>query len=61
MNWNFIITFFVCLGVYLLGLFIFVMIKRARNKKRFNKEIKEHHDDETMELKKVDADEQENK
>lgn len=40
MNWNFLITFGIGVGVYLLGLFIWALIKRTRNKKKFQAELK---------------------
>lgn len=42
MNWNFLITFAVGVGVYLVVLGIFTLIKRHRNKKKFEKEQEEH-------------------
>lgn len=47
MNWNFLITFGIGIAVYLLGLLIFTLIKRHKNKKKFNKEVEEHDDKET--------------
>lgn len=46
MNWNFLITFGIGLGVYFVGLGIFTLIKYLRNKKRLEKEIEEQKSDE---------------
>lgn len=42
MNWSFLITFGVGLGVYFIGLGVFILIKRYRNKKAFDKEQEEN-------------------
>lgn len=42
MNWSYLITFGIGIGVYLLGLLVWGAIKRHRNKKHFDKEVKEH-------------------
>lgn len=42
MNWNFLITFGIGLGVYFIGLIGWVLIKRHRNKKSFEKEQEEN-------------------
>lgn len=34
-----VIIFFSCLGAYLIGLGVFVLVKRHKNKKHFNKEL----------------------
>lgn len=34
-----VIIFFICLGAYFVGLTIYVLVKRYRNKKAFNKEL----------------------
>ena len=34
-----VIIFFICLAAYFVGLIIFVLIKRYRNKKAYNKEL----------------------
>lgn len=44
MNFNFLITFGIGIGVYLVGLGIFVLIKYLRNKKKFEKDMKDHND-----------------
>lgn len=41
MNWQFLATFGIGLGIYFVGLAIVVLIKRHRNKKAFDKETKE--------------------
>ena len=53
MNWNFLISFAVGLGVYLFVLFVVAMIKRHRNKNKFLKEIehKEEFEDKNDEQK----------
>lgn len=43
-----VIIFFSCLGVYFLGLVIYVLIKRHRNKKNFNKELEAKKDEEAQ-------------
>lgn len=42
MNWNFLITFGIGLGVYFVGLTLWTLFKRYRNKKKFDKDVKEH-------------------
>ena len=42
MNWTFLISFGIGLGVYLSALLIFGLIKRHKNKKMFDKDVKEH-------------------
>lgn len=46
MNWTTLICFGVGIGIYLLGLGVFTLIKHARNKKKFAKEVKEHEEQE---------------
>lgn len=41
MNWNFLITFGIGIGVYLIVLGIIALVKYQRNKKRLDKEVKE--------------------
>lgn len=41
MNFQFLITFGISLGLYFIGLLIFVLIKKHINKKKFEKEQKE--------------------
>lgn len=38
MNWSILLTFAIVLGVYFVGLIVFVIIKAIRNKKKFEKE-----------------------
>lgn len=38
MNWNFLISFGVGLGIYLVAMLIWFGIKKYRNKKNFDKE-----------------------
>lgn len=42
MNWNVVISFAIGIGVYIVGVLVFGLIKRHRNKKRFEKEKREH-------------------
>lgn len=42
MNWTTLICFGAGIGLYLVGLGIFTLIKRSKNKKKFKKEIEEH-------------------
>ena len=42
MNWNYLITFGIGIGVYLVGLLVWGAIKRHRNKKKFEQEQQEH-------------------
>lgn len=39
---NALIVFYICLAVYFVALGIFVLIKKIRAKKAFDKEMKEH-------------------
>ncbi|MBO4667842.1 MAG: hypothetical protein J5666_06960 [Bacilli bacterium] len=57
MNWNFLVTFAIGVGVYLLGLFVWAMFKRHRNKKKFQKELKQ--DEESKEQQDSNLDSQE--
>lgn len=57
MNWNFLITFGIGVGVYLLVLFGWAFIKRTRNKKKFQDEMKK--DEESKEQQNSDMDSQE--
>lgn len=57
MNWNFLITFGIGVGVYLLGLFVWAFIKRSRNKKKFQEELKK--DEESKEQQDSNLDSQE--
>ena len=43
------ITFAICLGVYLVGLLIFVLVKRHLAKKNYKKRINEDKDNESKE------------
>ena len=42
MNFNFLISFFIGLGVYLLVLGIITIVKHIRNKKKVDKEINQN-------------------
>lgn len=55
MNWNFLITFGIGVGVYLLGLLVWATIKRSRNKKKFQEEMKKH-DEESKEQQDSNSD-----
>ena len=57
MNWNFLITFGIGVGVYLLGLFVWATIKRSRNKKKFQEELKK--DEESKEQQNTNVDSKE--
>lgn len=57
MNWNFLITFGIGVGVYLLGLFVWATIKRSRNKKKFQEELKK--DEESKEQQDTNLDSKE--
>lgn len=41
MNSNFLLTFFIALGVYILGVIVFVVIKKHLYNKNYKKELKE--------------------
>lgn len=41
MNWTYLITFGIGIGLYLIGLGVWTLIKRHNNKKKFEKECKE--------------------
>lgn len=43
-NWQFAIIWGVVVGAYLLGLLIFTLVKRYKNKKNFEKEVKDNED-----------------
>lgn len=45
MNFNFLISFFIGLGVYLLVLVIISFVKHIRNKKKVDKEINQYNSD----------------
>ena len=51
MNWSFLITFGIGLGCYFVGLGIFVLIKRYKNKKAFDKETEKVNEQENGERK----------
>lgn len=44
MNWNFLITFFAGIGVYLLFLLVFTLIKRYKIKKKQKEDDKQNID-----------------
>lgn len=46
MSWNVLISFGIGVGIWILGILVFGLIKRHRNKKRFEKENKEHEQNE---------------
>lgn len=43
-----VIIFFCSLGAYFVGLIVWVLIKRARYKKKYNKELKEKQNEEAQ-------------
>lgn len=45
MGFNVVGTFFIGIGIYLVGLLVFTLIKRYRTKKRMAKEKKEFDDE----------------
>lgn len=49
MNWNFLLSFAIGLAVYLCVLGIVALIKRYRNKKKFNKETEVRENEEHKE------------
>lgn len=44
---NAVITFFICLGIYFIGLIVYVLVKRARAKKQYKKDLKDKEDEVT--------------
>ena len=38
---NAVLTFFICLGIYFIGLTVYVLVKRSRAKKQYKKDLKD--------------------
>lgn len=58
MNWNFLITFGICLGAYFVILGVVVLVKYIKHKKSLEKEIKEYVEDGQEEVQKQDSNNQ---